>query len=98
MSSFFVPSWPARDVRPVAVSSTPDVTYNDWALRDRPRTFEWPPGVRFRSVLVGDSFLEGLFIRAPLSAFVEHLVSEPGAIERSGGKAQRVIDRRNQQR
>ncbi len=78
VSSFFVPSWPARDIRPVAVSSTPAVVYNDWALRDRPRTFEWPPGVRFRSVLVGDSFLEGLFIRAPLSAFVEHDLTEAG--------------------
>lgn len=78
VSSFFVPSWPARAVRPVTATSTPDVTYNDWALRDRPRTFAWPPGVRFRSVLVGDSFLEGLFLRAPLSALVEHDLAEAG--------------------
>jgi hypothetical protein len=71
IASFLVPSWPARDIRPIAVTSTPEIAYNDWALRDRPRTFERPPGVRFRSVLVGDSFLEGAFVRAPLPAVVE---------------------------
>lgn len=71
IASFLVPSWPARDIRPIKVTSTPEITYNDWALRDQPRTFERPPDVRFRSVLVGDSFLEGPFLPAPLSAFVE---------------------------
>lgn len=77
-ASFLVPSWPARDIRPIAVTSTPTITYNDWALRDRPRTFPWPPGVRFRSVLVGDSFLEGAFVHAPLSAFVEQRWTDAG--------------------
>ena len=58
IASFLVPSYPARDMRPINVTSTPEITYNDWELRDRPRTFERPPGVRFRSILVGDSFLE----------------------------------------
>ena len=78
IASFIVPSWPARDMRPIEVSSSPDVIYNDWALRDRPRSFDRPPNVRFRSILVGDSFLEGVFLRAPLSAFVEHRFAAAG--------------------
>jgi hypothetical protein len=78
IASFIVPSWPARDLRPIAVSSTPQITYNDWALRDRPRSFERPPGVRFRSILVGDSFLEGNFLPAPLSAAVEQRFAAAG--------------------
>ena len=34
--------------------------------------------MRFRSVLVGDSFLEGFFVRAPLSAFVEQRLAAAG--------------------
>lgn len=78
IASFVVPSWPSRDLRPIAVSSTPQITYNDWALRDRPRSFERPPGVRFRSILVGDSFLEGNFLPAPLSAAVEQRFAAAG--------------------
>jgi hypothetical protein len=78
ISSFVVPSWPARDMRPIEVASSPDVAYNDWALRDRPRSFDRPPGVRFRSILVGDSFLEGVFLRAPLSSFVEQRFAAAG--------------------
>ncbi|MBY0321587.1 MAG: hypothetical protein K2X72_22890 [Reyranella sp.] len=78
IASFIVPSWPARDLRPIEVRSAGGVTYNDWGLRDRPRSFERPSGVRFRSVLVGDSFLEGNFIRGPLSAFVEERFAAAG--------------------
>lgn len=78
IASFLVPSWPARDIRPIEVTSAGEVVYNDWALRDRPRTFERPPGVRLRSVLVGDSFLEGPFLPAPLSAFVERRLAAAG--------------------
>lgn len=97
VSSFLVPSWPARDIRPVSAEAMkaniaaafddfPDLapTYNDWALRDRPRTIERPPGVKFRSVLVGDSFLEGYFVRAPAPAHVERLWAEGG---HTGGEA-----------
>ena len=51
VSSYFVPSFPARDLRPVsaeavrsnlqrAFAETPDLipTYNDWGMRDRPRS------------------------------------------------------------
>jgi hypothetical protein len=78
IASFIVPSWPARDMRPIEVAPLPDVAYNDWALRDRPRSFERPADVRFRSILVGDSFLEGVFLRAPLSSFVEQRLAAAG--------------------
>lgn len=78
IASFIVPSWPARDLRPIAVSSTSQTSYNDWALRDRQRSFERPPDVRFRSLLVGDSFLEGNFLSAPLSAFIEQRLAAAG--------------------
>ncbi|MCA0301845.1 MAG: hypothetical protein LCH95_05510 [Proteobacteria bacterium] len=78
VASLLVPSWPARDIRPIAVTSAPGIAYNDWSLRDRPRQFERPADIRFRSVLVGDSFLEGAFIRAPLSAFVEERMARAG--------------------
>ena len=78
VASFLVPSWPAREIRPIAVASTPGIAYNDWALRDRPRRIERPGDVRFRALLVGDSFLEGAFLRAPLSAFVEERLARSG--------------------
>jgi hypothetical protein len=78
IASFIVPSWPARDMRPIDVSPSPDVAYNDWALRDRPRSFDRPPNVRFRALLVGDSLLEGVFLRGPLSSFVEQRFAAAG--------------------
>jgi hypothetical protein len=84
ISSYSAPSWPARDLRPVPVNAltvnvkavlgdTPDLipSYNDWAIRDRPRSIARPPNVAFRSVLVGDSFLEGYYLSAPLATLVE---------------------------
>lgn len=91
VSSFLVPSSPARDIRPISAESlrnnvaaalvdAPELipVYNEWALRDRPRSIERPPGINFRSVLVGDSFLEGYFVRAPLPAHVEKRWAEGG--------------------
>lgn len=79
-----VPSWPARDLRPVPIeglrttvntvfAETPELipSYNDWAVRDRPRSVARPSDVQFRSVLVGDSFLEGYYIPAALAELVE---------------------------
>ena len=84
IASYSVPSWPARDLRPVPVNAltvnvkavladTPDLipSYNDWAIRDRPRSIARPANVAFRSVLVGDSFLEGYYLSAPLATLVE---------------------------
>ena len=78
IASFLAPSWPARDIRPITVTSTPELVFNDWSLRDRPRTIARPPGVNFRSILVGDSFLEGAFLPAPLSAVVEQRFAAAG--------------------
>lgn len=84
LASFWTPPWPARDLRPIeasaasvagmrALASRPDLipSYNNWGLRDRERTFDRPANVHFRAVLVGDSFLEGLFVPTPLGSFVE---------------------------
>lgn len=84
IASYSAPSWPARDLRPVPVNAlavnaravlgdTADLipTYNDWAIRDRPRSVARPPNAAFRSVLVGDSFLEGYYLSAPLATLVE---------------------------
>lgn len=83
VASFLTPAWPAYELRPFAVSPTglrqiktladapesiPDV--NSWGLKDRERSLDKPPGIRFRSVLVGDSFLEGVFA-PPLGEDVE---------------------------
>jgi hypothetical protein len=79
-----VPSWPARELRPIPIAPLTDnvrtvfadspeliPSYNDWAVRDRKRSIARPPNVRLRSVLVGDSFLEGYYIPAPLAELVE---------------------------
>jgi hypothetical protein len=84
IASYSAPSWPARDLRPIPIDAltvnvktvfadTPELvpSYNDWAVRDRARSIARPPNVRFRSVLVGDSFLEGYYIPAPLAEVVE---------------------------
>jgi hypothetical protein len=81
--SFAVPSWPARAVRTIPIEAltvnvktvlaeTPKLipSCNDRALRDRPHSFA-RPDVRFCAALVGDSFLEGYCVRAPVSEIVE---------------------------
>jgi hypothetical protein len=91
VSSFLVPSWPARDLRPISAGAlgenvatvfadSPGLTphYNDWGVRDRPRSIERPADVRYRSVLVGDSFLEGYFIPAPISQLIEQRWASEG--------------------
>ena len=79
-----VPPWPARELRPIPIEALKtnvekvfgDATdlipqYNDWAVRDRQRAISRPAEVRFRALLVGDSFLEAYFIPATLSALIE---------------------------
>jgi hypothetical protein len=91
VSSFLVPSWPARDLRPISAvalgknvstvfADSPGLVphYNDWGVRDRPRTIERPADVRYRSVLVGDSFLEGYYIPAPISELIERRWASEG--------------------
>jgi len=88
-SSFLVPSWPARELRPVFASPgdeiktlTPtqrlNLTYNSWGLRDRERSWQKLPGSRFRSVVVGDSFVEGAFVEPPLTKRIEERWTEAG--------------------
>lgn len=94
-SSLVVPPWPARELRPIdagppssrqlaTLADTPSLIprYNDWGMRDRERSIERPPGVSFRSVLVGDSFLEGVAISAPLSERIEGIWAEAGHRDR----------------
>ena len=91
ISSFSVPSWPARELRPIPIDGLKvNVTkvfgdmselvplYNDWAVRDRPRSIARPPDVHFRSVLVGDSFLEGSFNTVTPSALIERRWAQQG--------------------
>jgi len=91
VASFLVPSWPARDLRPISAEAlgrnvatffakTPELIphYNDWAVRDRPRSFARPTDIRFRSVLVGDSFLEGYYLPSPISELIERRWAEKG--------------------
>lgn len=76
------PSWPGYMLRPAPVgvgavaqwsAGMPDVTFaiNGWQMRDRERTVAKPANVAFRSVFIGDSFLEGGFTRAALPARIE---------------------------
>ena len=84
IASYSAPPWPARELRPIPIDAltvnaktlfadSPELvpSYNDWALRDRPRSFARPADVRFRAALVGDSFLEGYYVPAPLPELVE---------------------------
>jgi hypothetical protein len=79
------PAWPGYLLRPAPVSAAavaqwsggmPDVTFaiNGWLMRDRERSIAKPPGVAFRSVFIGDSFLEGGFTRAALPARIEGML------------------------
>ncbi|MBS0537224.1 MAG: SGNH/GDSL hydrolase family protein [Proteobacteria bacterium] len=76
------PAWPGYLLRPAPVGvdavaqwsgGMPDVVFatNRWQMRDRERTTAKPANISFRSLFVGDSFLEGGFTRAALPARVE---------------------------
>jgi hypothetical protein len=77
MSSFVVPPWPERELRQV-VAAPGTAGYNSWGLRDRERSLTRPAAVAFRSVLVGDSFLEGGFVSRPVGARIEELFAAAG--------------------
>ena len=88
MASFFSPSWPARALRsaqPVNVefmsfADKPWMVepFNTWGMRDRERTFDRPPRAGFRTVFVGDSFLEHMPTSRSLPAAVEELFRRVG--------------------
>jgi hypothetical protein len=69
LSSFFVPAWPARELRPVAPTEAGQ-PMNSWGVRDKELTIERPRGT-FRAVFIGDSFLESLPGLTPVPRHVE---------------------------
>jgi hypothetical protein len=86
LSAFVVPPWPARELRSIVVpnpavpSADPRFSpqyYNSWGVRDRERSLQKPEGV-FRTVMVGDSFLEGPFVNEPVGARIEELLQSQG--------------------
>jgi hypothetical protein len=89
MSSFVVPPWPERELRPIVISNNKQLKtlqdsglsprgYNSWGLRDRERSLLKPAGIDFRSILVGDSFLEGGFVDRSPAARIEELWAAAG--------------------
>jgi hypothetical protein len=89
MSSFVVPPWPERELRPIVIShgkqlktlqesSMSPRSYNSWGMSDRERSLLKPADIDFRSILVGDSFLEGGFVDRPLAAHIEELWTAAG--------------------
>ncbi len=74
VSSFFVPDWPARELRPVVWKSP---QFNSWGLRDKERSLTKKPGVR-RVLFLGDSFLEGGFVKHTLPEMVGRLLADRG--------------------
>lgn len=89
VASFLTPAWPAYLLRPVPISrdavarwhsSMPDIAFatNSWLMRDRERSVTKPEGSAFRSVFIGDSFLEGGFTRAALPSRIEGILVGKG--------------------
>jgi len=78
LSSFFVPPFPARELRPIHVKSNDRI--NSWSVRDRERTIEKPDGA-YRILFIGDSFLEGHNCQNTLPGYVEQRLHAEG-IER----------------
>ena len=91
LASFLTPPWPAYELRPIVASASnmrqiktladkPKLIpyYNSWGLKDQERSIERPAGVHFRSVFVGDSFLEAPFSLTPLSEMVANDWAEHG--------------------
>src|SRR5258708_3248023 len=89
IASLFVPPWPAwalRSTEPAnaisikALADKPWASrpFNSWGMSDRERSVARPPDIRFRSVLVGDSFIESLLASETLPAAVERLFAAEG--------------------
>lgn len=87
LSSFAVPPWPARELRPVEIAAAastasnapkPVLAYNSWNMRDWERSIAKPANIGFRTVLIGDSFLEGGFVGKPMTVQVEEYWPKSG--------------------
>jgi hypothetical protein len=95
VASLFVPPWPARALRSIepvnansfkalAVKPWASRPFNTWGMNDRERSVVRPPDISFRSVLVGDSFIESLLAAETVPAAVERLFA---AEDRTGIEA-----------
>lgn len=92
LSSFVVPAWPARELRPVEATNLASLGvvtgagalphYNSWGLNDRERSLQKPAGISYRAVMVGDSFLEGVYVDKPVGARIEELWQAEGHRDR----------------
>jgi hypothetical protein len=87
IASLFVPPWPARALRStesvISIKALADKPwakhpFNSWGMSDRERSVVRPPDIRFRSVLVGDSFIESLLAGETVPAAVERLLAAQG--------------------
>ena len=72
-SAFFVPPWPARELRPTLYlqrhAEEFGKRFNSWGLIDDERALKKPLGKK-RILFIGDSFLENPFLSTTLSAEV----------------------------
>lgn len=90
LSALVVPAWPAREMRSIdalgismgalksVVGPALVPTYNSWGMRDRERSLGKPAEIQVRTVLVGDSFLEGNMVTRAVGQRIESLLSEAG--------------------
>lgn len=92
LSSFYVPTWPARAMNPrepapVRVLPTPFKNQpwfadpdNSWGMRDSERTIDKPPGT-WRAIFVGDSFVDSRFTPLSLPAAVQQRMPPSQKVE-----------------
>ena len=91
IASFYAPSWPARALRSTERLTADDSVsksladkpwlfkpFNSWGMADRERTLAKPSDVRFRSIFIGDSFVESAFTRYKLPEAVESKLAAAG--------------------
>lgn len=80
LAGFYAPPWPARALRTIQpVNPDPSKPFNSWGMYDRERGIANPPDVAFRSVLVGDSFVEFDPDGRTLNQAVEDRVAQAGS-------------------
>lgn len=92
LSSFYAPAWPARAMNPrepapVRLLATPFKNQpwladpdNSWGMRDTERTIAKAPGT-FRTIFVGDSFVDARFTPLSLPAAVQQRTTPGQNIE-----------------
>jgi hypothetical protein len=91
IAALSAPSWPARALRstePVNVNAAVFKSiadkpwmfqpFNSWGMADRERTLAKPADVKFRSIFIGDSFIESALARYKLPELVEQRLAAAG--------------------